>query len=225
VLGAAQGLLVLSAYADRRAPHRRRVRGMSLIEIAIGLVILGIMVTLGLPSWNLFLENRKIRAAAEVLVVMLQEARVEAVKTNASVEFVTFNDDINLDDFSFIQTVTPEAGAKNWAIRRLNPVTLQYELVTARSGSEAMGQAHGSTPGVSVTGSVPKVTFNGFGATSGLAGTATFQIVRSNPNSNPDFKCAADNGAMRCLNVTVSTGGQVRMCDPKVSDVSDTRKC
>jgi type IV fimbrial biogenesis protein FimT len=216
---------MLTAAARAGVPLRRSVRGVSLIEIAIGLVILGILVTLGLPSWSLFLENRKIRSAADVLVSMLQETRVEAVKANGSADFVMFNDDINLADFSFIQTITPSTDGRNWAIRRLNPTTLQYELVTARSGSESTGQVHGDLPSVSVTGTVPNITFNGFGATSGLAGTATFQIVRRNPSDNPDLRCASANGPMRCLNVTVSTGGQVRMCDPKVTDVADTRKC
>jgi type IV fimbrial biogenesis protein FimT len=222
VLGAAQGLLVLTPTAGRSKP--RRVRGISLIEIAIGLVILGILMTLGLPVWNTFLENRKIRSAAEVLVALLQQARVEAVKENVVVQFVMFDDDINVDDFSFIQGITPKADGRNWAVRRFDPITLTYSLVTARSGNEASGQRYGDSPSISVSGTVPSIDFNGFGATNGLGATATFQIVRANPNGLAEFKCV-NNGPMRCLNVMVSTGGQVRMCDPYVTDAADTRKC
>jgi hypothetical protein len=30
---------------------------------------------------------------------------------------------------------------------------------------------------------------------------------------------------MRCMRVVVSTGGQVRMCDPQVLDATDPRVC
>ncbi|MCC6472780.1 MAG: hypothetical protein IT514_03450, partial [Burkholderiales bacterium] len=37
--------------------------------------------------------------------------------------------------------------------------------------------------------------------------------------------CAADGGPMRCLNVLVSPGGQIKMCDPAVAATGDTRRC
>jgi len=33
------------------------------------------------------------------------------------------------------------------------------------------------------------------------------------------------NGTMRCLRVIVSNGGQIRLCDPKVVDATDPRRC
>ena len=37
--------------------------------------------------------------------------------------------------------------------------------------------------------------------------------------------CLVANGSQRCMNVLVSTGGQVRICDPSVSTSGDNRKC
>jgi type IV fimbrial biogenesis protein FimT len=52
------------------------------------------------------------------------------------------------------------------------------------------------------------VVFSGIGRVTPLADT-TFNITNSTGGA-----CVAAGGPMRCLRVTVSGGGQVRMCDP-----------
>jgi len=201
-----------------------RQRGFSLIEVVIAIALIALLLVMGLPSLGLFLDNQKIRAAAEALYSGLQQARSSAVKQNTEVEFVMFDDPINLDDFSFINSVTAKAGGLNWAVRTQNvaaPGT--YALVTTHAGAESSGSGTASI--VSVTGGAPIIRFNGFGGTNGLAGTATFQLTRANP-ANPDLLCKAAGGAMRCLNVTVTTGGQIKVCDPDPSiPAGDTRHC
>jgi len=204
-------------------------RGFSLIEVVIAIAIIALLMVMGLPSLGLFLDNQKIRSTTEALYALLQQARTEAAKRNTPVEFVMFNDAIDLTDFTFINSVTPAAGGANWAVRVPNPAAVgTYELVTTRSGAEGSG---GTAPIVSVTGGAATITFNGFGGTNGLAGTATFQFTRANP-ANPDLLCKTAGGAIRCLNITVTTGGQVRVCDPAVDPAfdpsispSDTRRC
>jgi type IV fimbrial biogenesis protein FimT len=49
---------------------------------------------------------------------------------------------------------------------------------------------------------------------------ATFSVT--NPRGGT---CQADGGDMRCLRIVVTTGGQVRMCDPAVEAVGDPRRC
>jgi type IV fimbrial biogenesis protein FimT len=198
-----------------------RGRGFSLIELVIAISLIAILTLLGLPAFGTFLDNQKIRAAVETTFAGLQQARVEAVKRNMPVEFVMFDDAIDLNDFTFINSVTAKAGGANWAIRV--PIAVnQYELVTTRSGAESSGS--GSASIVVVTGGAPAVTFNGFGATNGMFGTTTFQFSRVN-SANPDFACAP-GGPIRCLNIAVTTGGQVKVCDPAVAPgTGDTRAC
>lgn len=38
-------------------------------------------------------------------------------------------------------------------------------------------------------------------------------------------RCIDGGGPQRCLRVAISPGGQVRMCDPSISDEGDNRKC
>ena len=211
-------MLGCPAPAARRLPSRSR--GFSIIEAVIAISIIVLLTLLGLPSLGVFLDNQKVRSAVEATYACLQQARAEAVKLNAPVEFVMFNDAIDLNDFTFINAITPAVGGTNWAVRI--PVgPLQYTLVTARSGAESSGS--GSASIVAVAGGVPTVTFNGFGATNGLAGTATFQFTRANP-VNPDLTCSP-GGAIRCLNIAVTTGGQIKVCDPAVITPGDTRAC
>ena len=46
-------------------------RGVSLIELVIGMAILGLFVTQALPSFNAFMINQRIRSAAEAMASML----------------------------------------------------------------------------------------------------------------------------------------------------------
>lgn len=62
--------------------------GFSLIELLIGMVIMGILLSLAMPSFQTWLQNSQIRNAAESVQNGLQRARAEAVGRNANVEFV-----------------------------------------------------------------------------------------------------------------------------------------
>ncbi len=194
---------------------RRASDGFSLIELMIGVALLALLLMLGLPAFSTYLQNAKLRAAAENFYAGAQMARAEAVRRNAQVEIVLTNDDANVGNTN--DAVLSPTG-KNWIIRALDPTTGQYSYIEGKSMLEGSGQA--SAPSVQIDGGlIASIAFNGFGATT-LAGTATFAF--SNPAGGD---CAALGGPMRCLNVAVSVGGQARMCDPAVTAAGDTRKC
>lgn len=67
---------------------RRRSFGFSLIELLVGIVIMVILATLAMPSFQTMLRNSEIRNAAESIANGLQRARAEAVARNANIEFV-----------------------------------------------------------------------------------------------------------------------------------------
>jgi type IV fimbrial biogenesis protein FimT len=64
------------------------MRGFTLIELMIGLAIVGILVFVGLPEFSIMMANIQIRAAAEAMTNGMQTARGEAVQRNGSVQFV-----------------------------------------------------------------------------------------------------------------------------------------
>lgn len=107
-------------------------------------------------------------------------------------------------------TFTMAGPDSSWAVTIDSPSAFEAATVQSRSGAEG-------TPNAVVATTSPTISFNGLGATN-LAAAATIQVT--NPTGGT---CGAGN--MRCLNVTVSVGGQIKMCDPLVTTAGDSRKC
>lgn len=71
---------------ERRS--RRASRGVTIVELLIALVILGILTAMALPSFDRMLENARVRGTSDALMSGLQLARAEAIRRNARVRFV-----------------------------------------------------------------------------------------------------------------------------------------
>jgi type IV fimbrial biogenesis protein FimT len=184
----------------------RLQRGVSLIEIMIGLVIIAILLVAGVPSFSTFLQNSQIRNAAEAIQNGLTLARVEAVRRNTNVQFV-------LDPVTFSWTVQCETASASCPGTGFDPSNIQ-----TRPAAEGSTNA---TVAVAPT-SASTLSFNGLGkvtaATLTAGSTATFSIT------NPTGGACAVTGRMRCLNVVVTPGGQIRMCDPALAS-TDPQAC
>lgn len=59
--------------------------GVSLIETMVGLVIVSILLITGAPSFSQFMQNRKVRNAADAIANGLNLAKTEAVSRNTNV--------------------------------------------------------------------------------------------------------------------------------------------
>ena len=172
----------------------RSAAGMTLIELLIGFVLVGVLLALGVPSFSAWMQNLQVRNAAESIFNGLQLARASAVQRNKSVTFT-----MNGPDSSWSVTIdSPSAG---------EPASVQ-----SRSAAEG-------TPNAVIATTPPTITFDGLGKTT-MPAAATIQVT--NPTGGA---CGTASGTMRCLNITVAVGGQVKMCDPQVSTVGDSRKC
>lgn len=193
-----------------------RSRGFSLVELMMGIAILGILMFLGVPSFATFLQNSKLRNATESFYVGMQMARAEAVRRNAPVQIVLTTDNA---EAAYAGTTNLTTTGPNWLIRVQDPTTLVYTFIEGKSMYQGSGQSQSATPAVQIAGTASSVTFNGFGGTT-LGAAATFAFT--NPTGGT---CAESGGPMRCLNVVVSVGGQSRMCDPAVTAAGDTRRC
>lgn len=97
----------------------------------------------------------------------------------------------------------------DWAITAVNPATAIQSRVN-----------NVDTPNASVAGSQAVVVFNGMGRVS-PSPSSLISFAVTNPNGG---SCAAAGGAMRCMSVTVQSGGQIRLCDPKLP-TSDPQSC
>jgi type IV fimbrial biogenesis protein FimT len=169
--------------------------GFTLIEVMIGLTMMAILMVMGLPSFTAWLQKGQIRTAAEAIQSGLSLARAEAVRRNTKVSFSMAGPD------------------SSWSVDVVSPP----QAIQARTGAEGSGNA---VVAVALPSALPvAIEFDGLGRTN-LAANLLIEIT--NPVGGV---CGTDLTQMRCLNVQVTPGGTVRMCDPQVTTSGDTRKC
>jgi type IV fimbrial biogenesis protein FimT len=164
-------------------------RGVTLIEFLIGFALLGILVMLAVPSFQDWILSSQVRTTADAINDGLQQARAEAVRRNSLVRF----------------TLTDTNGG-GWTVQARNAQTGAFAQILERSAAEG-GQA------TLVAATQPTVDFNGTGWVTPAPATA-IRFDVSNPRGGTCQAPGGAGGAVRCLRVLVSAGGQIRMCDP-----------
>lgn len=175
-------------------------RGFSLIELLVGIVILAILMSLAMPSFQTWLQNSQIRNAAESVQNGLQRARAEAVGRNTDVEFALGTGSswvIQLPDGTVIESRSASEGSRNVAV--------------------AVVPAGATT-----------VTFNNFGGILN-ANRGADQTIGTADDTAPFTRVDLDSSVLAAadsqeLRVTIGLGGNVRMCDPN-APVGSPRAC
>lgn len=165
-------------------------KGVTLIELMIGIAIMAILLAVGLPGFKVWMLNTQIRTATESMQNGLQLARAEAVRRNEQVNFI-------------LGTGT------SWTVS-----TVAGTAIQSRPSSEGS---------VNVT-----VTVTPAGAT-----TATFNALGrlANPTTAPtqiDLDVPTTilpANVSRELRINITSGGQIRTCDPIFTATDDPRKC
>lgn len=178
-----------------------RATGFTLIELMTGIAIMAIVMALGMPSYKAWIQNMRLRNAAESILSGLQLARTEAVRRNTSVQFVL-------------------GTGSSWTVGCPPPVTAACPDLTIQS--RATGD--GSSAAVTVASAAGTTfAFNSLGrrTTPAPAAGASTAI---NVDIDPSVLSAAES---RDLRVTVNVGGNIRMCDPNVPVTvpPDSRAC
>lgn len=201
---------------------RSRALGMTLIELMVGITIVALLLTLAIPEFRTTMQNRQIRTAAEAIQDGLQVARTEALRRNRLVEF-----QLRSGNSWTVGCYSPDATIDNG--EQVCPATIQ-----SRSAQDSTANAQVATQqlsGGSVVGSpvfTNALTFTPLGRVANDTSVTGYmpagnvaQFVVTNPGAGT---CAAAGGEMRCLNISVTSNGQVRMCDPAVA-AGDLRAC
>lgn len=192
------------------ALHRCCARGMSLVELMVGLAVFALLMLLCVPSFADWLRNARVRSTAESLQNGLQSARAEAVRRNAVVRFQlvdTLADDCQIN-----------VNGPHWAINLGAAQTPAGACATALGTGAAPHLlrvsplvASEAVATLSATRSV--IAFDGLGrqtwTSSPTSGAALLSIA-----VGASGQSCAPAGPTRCLTVVVSPAGEVRMCDP-----------
>lgn len=75
--------------------HKHKHTGFTLIELMITLAIVGILLTVGVPSLKTFMQGNQLIAASNELISALHVARSEAIKLNSRVSICESSDGTN----------------------------------------------------------------------------------------------------------------------------------
>jgi type IV fimbrial biogenesis protein FimT len=177
--------------------RQRCNRGFTFIELCVGLAIAAILFALGMPSYRDWIENSKVRNAAESISSGLMLARSEAVSRNASV-------DLRLG-----------AGTTSaWVVGCTVANATCPAVIQNREAAE------GSSAAITVTSTAGRtISFNNVGRMTLPVPAAPATSIDINVDHNQ--LTAAQS---RDLRITVNIGGSIRMCDPNVI-APDARAC
>ena len=193
-----------------------RQDGVSFVELLIGIAIVSLLMVMGAPSFNLWIQNTQVRTAAESIQNGLQIARTEAVRRNANVRF----------------NLTDAGGTVAWSV---DCVTVTADCP---AGIQTRGGGEGGTNarvGISATALPSPVPANHFSTAiavgTGLPAGVTFDGVGRVPTANVgtdisriDVTNAARADARRMV-IMIGTGGQTRMCDPAIALATNPQGC
>jgi type IV fimbrial biogenesis protein FimT len=210
--------------------------GFSLIELLVGITIMGILFMLGVPSFKSWIQNTQIRTATEAIQNGLELARAEAVRRNTLVRFqltTTVDNNCALTTASGNWVVSlddPSVQCGNAKLNEAFPVSDAVNnppprIIQIRPGGE--GSANTVVASQEMTSAIPAVAagapvydvskyimFNGVGRVSTTSVTPgnNIQIAITNPNIGG--ACVSAGGPMRCLRIIISSGGLIRSCNP-----------
>jgi type IV fimbrial biogenesis protein FimT len=201
----------------------RRHAGFTLVEMVVAIAIVAMLLMMGAPSFATWYQNLQIRGAADSVQNGIALARAQAVQRNAPVSFQLVN---SLDNSCALLSTGTATRASNWVVsmdpaagscaaatnETMTDTTPAPHMIQKRAGSDGSSNATLTVTGASL------MTFNGLGR---LTTTAT-TIDVTNPTGGA---CQSASGPMRCLRVTVSAAGQVRLCDPKFTAATDPQGC
>lgn len=142
---------------------RRLVKGFSLVEIMVGVAIIGVVTATALPSFSEWIRNVRIRSAAEAVLAGVQVARTEAIRRNTPVVF----------------TLLPTVDATLlWRVGCVNVTATCPASIHARPLREGGAMTVSFDAGADT-----QVRFDSFGRATNLAGVAAWNVESSDSYS------------------------------------------
>jgi type IV fimbrial biogenesis protein FimT len=208
---------LLDHQKGRRMLIKATERGLTLIELIVGIAIVSVVLALGIPSFSSMIQNTQVRSAGESILNGLNAARNEALRRNVNVSF----------------RLTDTSGRIAWTVDCVVS-TNDCPATPIQSFSVADGGANARV-GISTATTTPIYTTalsSGAGLSSGAA--VTFNNLGIPLATNPSDGTAritridlsnAVSADSRRLVIVLGTGGSIRMCDPLHNLATNPQGC
>ncbi len=179
--------------------------GFTLVELMVGIVIVAILMAIGMPAFQNFIQRNQLKTSTDALQNGLQIARAEAVQRNGLVRFVLLN------------------GRGDWSV--LDAAGTEIQGRSSRSEGTGDAVVTATLVGGATTAGPATLTYNGLGQVVNNAdATASIRSVLvalpagwAADTRRIDIGMGGSGGSV--------TGGQVRVCDPAVSSGSNPARC
>lgn len=200
--------------------RRRQQHGVTLIELAVTFIVLGLLVVAAGPSLTAWIGNTNVRNTAASIYAGMNRARAEAVRLNRPVRFslVAVTDPAVLDNSCALS-----ATGVSWVVS-VNDPTAQCSVAPSETVAPMIvDKAAGGDGGRRV--SVAALQADGVTAATSITFNAFGRVADATAISRIDIDNQTAGGDYRALRVLVGGGGTVRMCDIKVTSSNDPRKC
>jgi type IV fimbrial biogenesis protein FimT len=204
----------------------RLQRGVTLVELMVALVIMGVLLAAATPSFSAWMSSTRIRSTAEGMLAGLQYAKSEATTRNTQVRFQITT---SLDASCALSTTSG-----NWVVdvvdadNTVDSVVGQCNAAPSDTTAPSILQVRSVNEtgrGVVISADANQVVFNGLGRQVPVAPAVTPSavVIDITPAATVGT-CAANGGRITCLRVLVTASGLVRMCNPAVA-VGDPQAC
>lgn len=185
----ADGVLAMTSKSSSAGARWRAFgHGFSLVELMVTVAVLSLLMVLAVPSFTEWIQNSRIRTAAESVQNGVQLARAEAVRRNARVEFAL------------------DGTGGGWVVRFAGGgATIQ-----ARSGSEGAGGVVLSTVPEDAT----SVAFDGLGRAENTLTAINVDVPTSAlpAAQSRDLRITIGTGGVRMCDPNVSDSTDPRKC-------------
>jgi type IV fimbrial biogenesis protein FimT len=201
------------------ASQRRRARGLTLVELAVVITVLSLLILAVAPSIGEWVRNTRVRSTATSIQAGLTTARNEALRRNAPVRFSL----VSLPSGAMDSNCALSSNGTGWVVSINSPAgkcgadpsdSADPMIVEKQVGGSVASTVVVSATLADKTGTPDSVTFNGFGR---VADTTFMQSI------NVDNQVSG--GDVRKLRIEIGAGGTIRLCDTKVTDGTDPRRC
>lgn len=194
---------------------KQRAKGFTLLEMAVTMAVFAILVAIGVPSMRTWIYNARIRTVSDALQNGLRLAQAESLRQSRQVVFALTN--------TTTPTAIPLPAAANgtsWAAYTLPSMTDGTEtpnFIASGILSAASSNVQINSNGVAAIcfNSTGRMVANANANVTNVTGGATCALpVNVPPAQIFNVTTTGDNADTRQLEVRVSLGGQVHMCDP-----------